>query len=142
MLRKLLLLMTVVCTSACSSHNHALPQSAADVAGNTIVVPAGEGKGDLQTDTTNGISASFAFPAVTWNNVIYAITSTDVDEVDELLGEIEIRYTIETRDESSRSSNSLPKGTKIWSITDIPVDEALAAEIEAGTFVKLKRSSP
>ncbi|MCT2347245.1 hypothetical protein [Niallia taxi] len=86
-------------------------------------------------ETLKTEEASFPYPIVKWNNQIYRITSTDVESIDEKIGEIENYSTNEQLETPDNYSNFYDKGTTLWSIKDIKTADSIA--IKAGdSYVK------
>jgi len=87
------------------------------------------------TVSTNS-SASFPFPLVKWSDKVYKVTTFNVTEVEVELGEITSFSTIETDEKSNSFSNVYAVGTKIWSIKDVDVNDAIAIDLGNNVFVK------
>lgn len=80
--------------------------------------------------------SSYPYPLIKWNNQVYRITTTNVIDVDEEIGEIMSYSTDETQEEADNFSNYYKIGTKIWSIHNAEENKEVAIEILPDIFVK------
>ncbi|MGY3718639.1 hypothetical protein ACWE42_24300 [Sutcliffiella cohnii] len=83
-------------------------------------------------------STSWAFQFVNYNGVNYILTDEEVseEEIEEKIGEVQ-QYLETEQDSLDLSSNIYPKGTEIYSIKGIKVEEHIAVKDKEGKIVKL-----
>ncbi|TCZ80196.1 hypothetical protein E0485_04930 [Paenibacillus albiflavus] len=80
---------------------------------------------------------SFAFQAmIRWDGKIYVGTDEKITNVERKIGSIMYYSSDENKSDKERSSNFYKKGTSIYQINSIDVEQALAVEVESGVYVK------
>ncbi|MCP3776581.1 hypothetical protein NLX71_25380 [Paenibacillus sp. MZ04-78.2] len=79
---------------------------------------------------------------VYWNGNIYAVSKDEkVVEIDKEIGEVET-YSDQEADFSKSTvfSNAFPKGAKLYSISNVDQNAAIAVESEVGKYTILKKT--
>jgi len=95
--------------------------------------------GNRNTDQTAVQSSSdWAYRFVIWNETRYVLTDTLVDHVTEHIGTVALYADDENMVQTNNFSNYFNQGTKLFKIANIPVETAIAAHMEDGTYVKLE----
>ena len=83
-------------------------------------------------------STSWAFQFVKYNGVNYIVTNEEIseEEIEEKIGEVQ-KYLETEQNSVDLSSNIYPKGTEIYSIKGINVEEHIAVKDNRGKIIKL-----
>ncbi|WP_072580180.1 hypothetical protein [Bacillus weihaiensis] len=90
--------------------------------------------------SSNRSTADWAFAFVVWDGFIYRVTDIYLNEIKEEIGvithfnDLEGTYT-------GNFSNEYQKGTKLFSIKGIGIDEAIAIKVENGKYRQANRES-
>ncbi|MGD7022419.1 hypothetical protein ACQCVK_07505 [Rossellomorea vietnamensis] len=87
----------------------------------------------------NAIATSWAFSFVVWNDYVYVMTDEIVTDIEKEIGEVTAYSDMEELPGSF--SNEFSVGTKYFSITNISTEEAIAVEVQSGTYQKALREN-
>ncbi|UOE94661.1 hypothetical protein [Alkalihalobacillus sp. LMS39] len=82
-------------------------------------------------------ATSWAYPFITWEGNLYVVTDTKIEKVEEELGQVTSYSDMESL--PGDFSNAYQKGTKFYKIKGVSTEEAIAVEVEDGTFIKAIR---
>ncbi|MFD1956990.1 hypothetical protein ACFSL6_23135 [Paenibacillus thailandensis] len=118
-MKKLMIILLMVVISACSG-------------GNNSAYIEDQSSVTEQTQT----QSSFPYPLVVWNNQKYKMTTEVIDAADKEIGKIVSHSTDEPTETPDNYSNYYKSGTKLWSIKQVDIKEAIAVETEPGKYVK------
>ncbi|URN94626.1 MAG: hypothetical protein NAG76_22885 [Candidatus Pristimantibacillus lignocellulolyticus] len=152
-MKQLLVILSILLLSACSSGNNTISNSkfkaeimsAPSLYKNNIPsfnpdpIPVPEQSSEVIEVKR---FADFPYLLVRWNNQVYRVTEDEVVEIDSEIGEIITRLTSENYEESDNSSNAFNSGTKLWSIEGIDTTEAIAVQRTEDVYIKLVADVP
>lgn len=80
---------------------------------------------------------SWAFKgSVAWNGVVYAAGDEVVTEIEKQIGTIKHYSLKETESTTDSFSNEFPVGTKLFKISNVGIENAIAVEVSEGHYVK------
>ncbi|WP_336781369.1 hypothetical protein [Paenibacillus illinoisensis] len=82
------------------------------------------------------VQSSYPYPSIKWKGRIYRVTTDEDFDVEDEIGVIDTFSSNETGETPDNSSNRFQKGTKIWSIKGVNIEEGIAAEYGTGKYVK------
>jgi hypothetical protein len=82
-------------------------------------------------------ATKWAYPFVVWEGYTYEVIDEPVTEIDRKIGKVSKYSDMETY--PGNFSNAYKKGTTYYSIKDVSTDEAIAVQVENGTYVKAIR---
>lgn len=135
-MKKMILILLIALASACSNGDSA--KSADDAAAVPVSAASDNSPGEPSAAEEPEVRnfASFPYALVKWDDRIYKITSEEVIETGEIIGEITHSSLTETGTTPNNFSNRYEKGTKLWSIKEIDASDAIAIEYAPGKFVK------
>ncbi|WP_168928934.1 hypothetical protein [Paenibacillus dokdonensis] len=83
---------------------------------------------------TTSVSHSWAFEFVHWNDVLYRLTDIRIVSVDRMVGTVESLITDETIIGHGVYSNRFAEGTKLYSISEMSTDDAIAVKMNDGYY--------
>ncbi|MDQ0062872.1 hypothetical protein [Paenibacillus harenae] len=138
-MRKILIVLMIVFASACSNgdstdrgKNEQADSSAMNVSTTSSSQKTTENPENIEVRS----SASTPYPLVTWDSRLYRITTEEITEAEETIGEIMLMSLEATNLSPVNYSNYYEKGTKLWSIKQVDTSVAIAVEYAPGKFVK------
>lgn len=82
---------------------------------------------------------SWAYPFVIWNGKTYSVTSEKVSSVENKIGSVKYYSTDEESSSENDFSNYFKAGTNLYSIKNVSMDNAIAAETSNGQYEKLAK---
>lgn len=85
------------------------------------------------------MATSWAFSFVVWNDYVYVMSGESVTDVEKEIGEV-TAYS-DMQELPGSFSNEFSVGTKYFSITNISTEEAIAVEVQSGTYQKAHREN-
>ncbi|WP_113929157.1 hypothetical protein [Bacillus sp. P14.5] len=83
------------------------------------------------------MATSWAYSFVVWNDYVYVMTDEIVTAMEKEIGEVTVYSDMEEL--PGNFSNEFSVGTRYFSITNLSTDEAIAVEVQEGTFRKAVR---
>lgn len=86
---------------------------------------------------SHSFATSWAYPFVVWEGYTYEVIDESVTEIDQKIGQVTKYSDMETL--PGNFSNAYKKGTNFYSIKDVSTDEAIAVQVEDGTYIKAVR---
>lgn len=133
-MQKVLLLMVsgILILSGCSFDNSDSKNQ------ETVTQEPGHEKQSGNETPNASSSESWAYSFVGWEDKSYVITDKEVPEerIGAEIGEVTSYSDNENADKSGNFSNTFEEGTKYYEITDKNTEEAIAVEVQEGTFIK------
>lgn len=137
-MRKILIVLMIVFASACSNGDSTYRGENEQADSSSIVSSTGSSNKTIENPENTEVRsfASTPYPLVTWDSRLYRITTEEITEVEETIGEIMLMSQEETNLSPANFSNYYEKGTKLWSIKQVDTSVAIAIEIAPGQYVK------
>ncbi|WP_426899494.1 hypothetical protein [Rossellomorea vietnamensis] len=85
------------------------------------------------------MATSWAYSFVVWNDYVYVMTDDIVTDIEKEIGEV-TAYS-DMQELPGNFSNEFSVGTKYFSITNVSTEEAIAVEMQSGTYQKALREN-
>jgi hypothetical protein len=86
---------------------------------------------------SHSFATSWAYPFVVWEGYTYEVIDEPVTDIERKIGNVTKYSDMETY--PGNFSNAYKKGTIYYSIKGVSTDEAIAVQVEDGTYVKAIR---
>lgn len=135
-MKKLILILLIALTSACSNGDTASRADDSAEAPSAAAAMADNSSTETLKKSVTKSFASFPYALVKWNNTVYRITFAEAIMPSEEIGEIQYTSLTESGATPNNFSTEYEVGTKLWSIDQIDTSDAIAIEAAPGKYVK------
>ncbi|WP_337101914.1 hypothetical protein [Paenibacillus sp. YIM B09110] len=135
-MKKLILILLIALTSACSNGDTASRADDSAEASSAAAAMADNSSTETLKKSVTKSFASFPYALVKWNNTVYRITFAEAIMPSEEIGEIQYTSLTESGATPNNFSTEYEAGTKLWSIDQIDTSDAIAIEAAPGKYVK------